>query len=117
MRYQPGHGAKLRIADKVVPNGRAPRWLMEGLRANRYRTVVGIIRDPQRRCLMYMLGQKPGHTSFIGAYAFRSYQLNMVVPRPPGRPRLRRVYRILAPVMTGPAKVDAGQLVVRPLAM
>lgn len=117
MRYEPGHGAKLRIGDKVVPNGRAPRWLMEGLRRNRYRTVVGIIRDPQRRCLMYMLGQKPGHTGYIGAYAFRSYQLNLVVPRPPGRPRVRRVYRVLAPVMSGSAPVGASQLVVRPLAL
>ncbi len=109
--------AKLHLGDKVVPNCRAPMWLMEGLRANRHRTVVGTFYDPRRRCTFYMLGHQSGHGHDIAGYAFRSYQLAAVVPRPCGRPRTRRHYRATASYPARPGAVDSPQRVVRPLAL
>lgn len=109
--------AKFRRGDKVVPNHRAPIWLMVGLRRNRKRTIVAIRYCHTLRCSFYMLGTKPGHPNNIGGYEFRSYQLTMAVPRPPGRPRQRRVYRPTVTPTAGPAPVRRPGMVVAPMAM
>ncbi len=108
---------KFHAGDTVIPNHRAPIWLMVGLRRNRKRTIVAVRYCETLKCSFYMLGSKPGHPHNIGGYEFRSYQLTLVTPRPVGRPRLRRVYRPTVTPTAGPALVRRPGMVVAPLAM
>ena len=110
--------AKLHLGDKVVPNHRAPNWLMNEItRRSRARTIVGIIYDPIRQCNFYMLGHKSGHPHDVGGYGFRSYQLTLYSPGPRGRPRLRRTYHPSATPTNGKAGRHRPGMVVAPLPM
>lgn len=83
--------AKFRVGDKVRLNGRAPAYIIEGLR-KRTRTVVRVGYSNSKQCTFYQLGDRG--KSVLG-YWFRSY---MLVPangkhHKVGRPRQKRIYR------------------------
>ncbi len=110
--------AKLHVGDKVIPNGRAPKWLMADIRrSDRCRTVVSAMYDPTRQARFYILGHKAGHPHDIGGYGFRSYQLTLYRPGPLGRPRLRRTYRPTATPSPGVAAGHRPGMIVAPLPM
>ena len=88
---------KFAVGDKVVINGRCPKWLVDQIRHNRLRTITAVVYDGQKACCYYSLGcNKLNDASWdIEAYSFRSYMLIHPVKRSAGRPRTKRHYRKL----------------------
>lgn len=84
--------SKFKIADKVVVNKTCPKYIREPLRMNRVRTIVAIFYDPSTQHNRYYLG-----TNYRGEaiedYHFRGSQLERVVKRGIGRPRLQVINR------------------------
>ena len=83
---------KFVVRDKVVINGRCPKWLANELRHNRLRTITAVSYNPDKQCCYYSLGyNKLNDASYdVEAYLFRSYMLHHPVARGVGRPRLHR---------------------------
>ena len=87
--------AKFNAGDKVQVNGRCPKYILEQIRHNRLRTIVGVHYDADRQCCYYTLGSNHWTNSMDNAwvYFFRSYQLHKPVEgRKAGRPRQKRSY-------------------------
>lgn len=95
------HGrAKFNVGDTVQANGRCPKYILDQIRHNRKRTVVGVYYDPDQKCCHYTLGSNRwGNSMDYGwVYWFRSYQLQKPLKgRKPGRPRQKRRYHFRHP--------------------
>lgn len=87
--------AKFNERDKVIPNKRTPRSILELIRPNRKRTIVLIFYDPDRQCRYHYLGtnNRGKFDGFVSSYPFRSYMLDKPLNRGAGRPRTKRNYR------------------------
>lgn len=87
--------AKFDEGDKVVPNKRTPKWILELIRPSRKRTIVFIFYDAARKCRYFYLGSnnQGKYDGFVSAYPFRSYQLDKPIARGVGRPRAKRTYQ------------------------
>ena len=88
---------KFKVGDRVVVNGRCPKYILEQIRHNRVRTVVGVFFDPSSGHCFYTLGSNKWENSMDHGwvYFFRSAQLHKPVEgRGPGRPRKKRSYNL-----------------------
>jgi len=84
---------KFAVGDKVIINGRCPKWLISQLRHNRQRTITSVFYDANHQCCYYHLGfNYMGASDDIEAYSFRSYMLHLPLLREAGRPRQKRQY-------------------------
>ena len=89
------HHTKFRVGDKVQINGRCPKYLIEQIRRNRVRTVVGLFYDCKRKRYFYTLGSNNWAKSMDCGWVhfFKSKELHKPVEgRGPGRPRKKRRY-------------------------
>lgn len=85
--------SKFNVGDKVTINGRCPKFIYLSIRRNRYRTITAIYYDPERQCNYYYLGgNNAGQHDDVTTYRFRSYQLQYIEKRNPGRPKTKRKY-------------------------
>ena len=99
---------KFSVGDKVIINGRCPKWLVKQLRHNRLRTITSVYYDSDKACCRYYLGNnKMGASDDLEAYPFRSYMLHHRIVRPVGRPRVKRQY--LSTIALCPTKPQPGQ--------
>lgn len=84
---------KFNEGDSVVLGRRTPKELLAQVRVNRKRTIGHIYYDPERQCRYFYLGiNNRGASAAIECYPFRSYMLDTVIARGPGRPRTKRKY-------------------------
>ncbi len=84
---------KFNEGDKVVLGRRTPKELLAQVRTNRKRTIGHIYYDDERQCRYFYLGiNNRGASADIECYPFRSYMLDAVIARGPGRPRTKRKY-------------------------
>ncbi len=84
---------KFNKGDTVVLGHRTPKELLALVRTNRKRTITSIYYDPDRQCRYFHLGiNNRGASDSVECYSFRSYMLDAVIPRGPGRPRTKRKY-------------------------
>ena len=81
--------SKFDIGESVVVGKKCPQWILEVIRRNRKRTVVGTFYDKEAQHLKYHLGTNHiGNIDFT-FYGFRAEQLEkVVVGRSIGRPPL-----------------------------
>ena len=85
---------KFNKGDNVVLGRRTPKELLAQVRNNRKRTIGHIYYNSERKCRYFYLGinnRGPANAT-IECYPFRSYMLDAVIARGPGRPRTKRVY-------------------------
>jgi hypothetical protein len=87
--------AKFSVGDKVVVNGRCPKYILEHIRHNRTRTVTGVYYDDEKQCTFYTLGtnRHANSNDYGWAHTFRSYELHAPIKRGVGRPCTKRQYR------------------------
>lgn len=88
---------KFQVGDKVQIDGRCPKYVLDQIRHNRLRTVVGVYYNPEHKCCCYTLGTNHWDNSmdYGWTYFFRSYQLHAPVKgRGVGRPRQKRRYTL-----------------------
>ena len=78
---------KFDIGEQVVVGKKCPLWILEEVRRNRKRTVVGTYYDKEAQHLKYHLGTNHLSTIDFTGYGFRAEQLEEVVlGRLAGRP-------------------------------
>ena len=88
---------KFKVGDKVQVNGRCPKYILEQIRHNRVRTVVGVFYDSERQHCYYTLGTNKWDKSMDHGWVhyFCSDELKKLVEgRGPGRPRKKRSYNL-----------------------
>ena len=84
---------KFNKGNHVVLGRRTPKELLAEVRINRKRTITHIYYDAERQCRYFYLGNNHrGASDSIECYPFRSYMLDAVIARGPGRPRTKRKY-------------------------
>ena len=89
------HHSKFIVGDKVQVNDKCPKYILEQIRHNRLRTVVGLFFNSERQHYFYILGTNKWDKSmdYGWVHFFRSDELRKPVEgRGPGRPRQKRRY-------------------------